>query len=169
MAVFLTAIGLFTISFAVHVLVWRWRLPRHHTRSLIAIFTVSPLAAAITFGIVHGSSGWPLVHLGDLPGIGLFYCGAMGCYMILYTAVEEDSPSLLIMNALQTASSRGCSRGELALLVTEDRLVRPRLDALKRDGLVEAQSDGNRLTPRGRQVASLSTMLARIFHLDEGA
>lgn len=165
MAAFLYALTLFVLALAVHVLWWRWRLPRHHTAALLLVFALPPAVAgagwlfsAPTFGLTPA----------DLPGLGLFYLGAAGCYLITYAGVEETSPSLVIIRALEQAGLRGCSREELAAHVTEERFVLPRIAALKRDRLVAGDAAGGTLTPAGRRVARLATVLARIFNVHEG-
>jgi len=169
MSAFFTALALFLLSFAVHVLVWRVRLPKNHTRALILIFALVPLGAALALVLAQPSLGRPVLALADLPGIALFYAGATGCYLIVYTGVEEDSPSVLIVRALESAAERGCSRAELSALVAPERFVQARFSALERDRFVAAAGTGNRLTAPGLRVARLSTWLARIFNLDEGA
>jgi len=110
----------------------------------------------------------PGLVLADLPGLGLFYLGAAGCYLLTYAGVEETSPSLVIIRALERAGPRGCSGEELAAEVTEARFVLPRIAALKRDHLVTADPAGGTLTPAGRRVARLAVVLARIFNVHEG-
>jgi len=104
----------------------------------------------------------------DLPAMGLFYLGAVGCYLITYAGVEEVSPSLLVIRALESAGERGLSRGELSSVGTEARFVTPRIIALKRDRVITESADGNRLTPQGERIASLAGLLARCFQIDGG-
>jgi len=166
MAAFALALFLFLLALVLHVIWWRWRLPRHHTAALLLVFAVPPLLAAglwlaevCRFGLT-----WT-----DLPGIALFYAAATGCYLITYAGVEETSPSLVIIRALEQAGAKGCTREELSPCITEERFILPRLAALRRDGLVVAAGDGARLTPAGLRLARLATRLARFFNLHEGA
>jgi len=165
MAALLYGLTAFLLALAVHVLWWRWRLPRHHTAALLAVFAVPPLLAAAIW-LLHA----PLPGLGpaDLPGLVLFYLGAAGCYLITYAGVEETSPSLVIIRALEQAGPRGCSREELAAGVTAERFIHPRLAALKRDQLIAPGAGGATLTPAGHRIACLATILARLFNLNEG-
>lgn len=165
MAAFAFALSLFLLALAVHVIWWRCRLPRHHTAALLLVFAGPPLlAGALWLGGSRFGLGWA-----DLPGIALFYAAACGCYLITYAGVEETSPSLVIIRALEQAGDRGCSREELGPCITDERFIAPRLAALQRDGLVVAAGDGARLTPAGRRLARLATVLARCFNLNEGA
>ena len=165
MAAFLLALFLYLLALALHVAWWRWRLPRRHTAALLLVFAVPPLmAAGLWFSGVRFGLAWP-----HLPGIALFYGAAAACYLIAYTGVEETSPSLAIIRALEQAGAPGCSREELSPCITEERFLAPRLAALQRDGLVVAAGDGARLTPAGLRLARLATRLAGFFNLQEGA
>jgi len=165
MAAFALALFLFLLALAVHIAWWRWRLPRHHTAALLLIFATPPvLATGFWFGAGYRFGlAWTA-----LPGIVLFYAAAIGCYLITYAGVEETSPSLVIIRALEQAGPRGCTLEELGPCITEERFIAPRLAALQRDGLVVVDGDGGRLTPAGRRLARLATLLARFFNLKEG-
>ncbi len=165
MAAFLFALILFALALAVHVLWWRWRLPRHHTAALLLVFALPPVIAGAGWLFAAPPFG---LTAADLPGLGLFYLGAAGCYLITYAGVEETSPSLVIIRALERAGPQGSRHEELAAHVTEERFVLPRIVALKRDGLVAQDAAGGTLTPAGRRVARLATVLARIFNIHEG-
>lgn len=159
------ALALLLSAWGIHVVWWRWRLPRHHTAALLLVFALPLLAAT---GLWLGGN----FHLGlkwaDIPGIVLFYGAATACYLITYAGVEETSPSLVIIRTLEKAGNWGCSREELSSCITEERFILPRLVALQRDGLVQASGDGARLTPRGLWFARLATLLGRLFNLPEG-
>lgn len=165
MAALALALGLFLIALGIHVIWWRWQLPRHHTAALLVAFAVPPLLAGLLWlaGARFGL-GWT-----DLAGIALFHAAATGCYLITYAGVEETSPSLVIIRALEQAGARGCSRAELQPCITDERFIAPRLAALQRDGLVTAAGAGARLTPAGLRLARLANLLARCFNLHEGA
>jgi hypothetical protein len=164
----LIALGLFLSALGAHVLLWRVRIPRRQTRALVLVFTLlPPLAwgAVSVLGATHASWYPPLA---DMPGIGLFYVAAACCYLITYAGVEEASPSLLIIRALEAAAEKGCTRAELAALVTEERFVEPRIRALKDQNIIAGTPTGNRLTPHGLRVARVAGLLANCFRINEG-
>jgi len=166
MAALLTALILFVTALAVHVAWWRIRLPRHHNAALLAVFAAVPTAAALFAWVADLRYG---LAWADLPGVLLLYGTATGCYLITYAGVEETSPSLVIIRALEKAGPAGCTAEELGAHLTEDRFITPRIAALQRDRLVEPAGNGARLTPAGRRVALLARSLARLFNLDVGA
>ena len=162
MTAFLISLALFLLAFGLHVIWWRWRLPKHHTAALLLVFGLTPLLGFVLW-CTGGSR--PASFWAELPGMALFYLGAAGCYLITYAGIEETSPSLVIIRALERAGAKGCTKDELAGLITEERFVQPRLQTLERDGLVV---DGH-LTPVGLCVARFSTLLAKVFNIHESA
>jgi len=164
----LTAIGLFFFAFLFHLIIWRAQIPRRQTRTLVMIFMFVPVLVACTLclGRLCGSLWCP--PLRDLPSIGLFYLGAAGCYLITYAGVEELSPSLLIIRTLEAASNRGCTRLDLAKVLTSDRFVEPRLRALRLQHIITDTPNGSRLTTQGIRIARFAIFLSRCFCLNEG-
>lgn len=165
MAAFLVALSLFGLALLVHLAWWRCAPPSRHTRALLVVFGGVVLAGAGVW-----LAGWQAgLAPADLPGVLFFYGGAAGCYLIVYTGVEESSPSVLIIAALEQAGDAGCTESDLAGCVTDARLTAPRLAALRRDGLIVDVPGGAALTPAGRRFGRLTIALARLFHLHEGA
>lgn len=166
MAALLSSFGIFGFAWLLHLLWWRYRLPRNHTGALLTVFVAAPLIAALLWFACGRLS---LIGLHDVPGMAMFYLGAAGCYLITYTAVEETSPSLAIFGALQAAGSAGCSREELAEVITDSNFVKPRLEALRRDGILVAAEGGYILSQRGKKAVQLAVLVSRIFNVQRNA
>jgi hypothetical protein len=162
MSALLSAFALFAFAWVLHLAWWRISLPRHQMGALLGVFALAP-AIAIVLWLALGPAS-PVTPQ-DIPAIALFYTGGLGCYLIAYTGVEETSPSLAAMQALQDAGPAGCSPEDLSTVVTDDNFVKPRIDALKRDGMLVAVAGGYVLTPRGKKAARLSLLLSRIFNI----
>lgn len=156
---------MFAVAWAAHAVWWRVKLPRHHTGALILVFTATLLIASVLWA----ATGRPLVSLPELPSIALLYLGAAACYLITYSGVEQTSPSLVIVRAIAAAGQNGCPRQDLATLITEEQFVRPRLDALLRDGMVIPVDGGLILTRRGKRAAWLASQLSRAFNIRENS
>lgn len=99
----------------------------------------------------------------------LLYFGLVGCYLIAYTAIEETSPSLAIFSVLQESAGNGCTSEVLSNVITDTNFIKPRLDALKRDGILEAVNGGYILTPRGKKAAYLSNLISKAFNVKKNA
>ena len=166
MSALLSTFGLLVFAWALHVVWWRISVPGHQMGALFAVFACAPLLAGVVWLAVGGP---PVVMLQDLPAMALFYAGGFGCYLIAYTGVEETSPSLAIVQALEKAGQAGCSPAELSSVITDSNFVKPRIDALKRDGMLAPSGGGFLLTSRGKKAAGTSLLLSRIFNIQSNA
>src|SRR5262249_15438455 len=96
MTVLLAGLGLLFISFCVQLVLWRIFVPGRQIRALLVIFFLVPL---IVFGVVQ-IAGIVLVTLSaaEIVRLAVFYvsCGLM--YIVLYSAIEEQSPTLAIIS-----------------------------------------------------------------------
>ena len=151
---------MFGAAWLVHAGWWRSRPPARQLRALAALFGLVPLVAL------------PFLHYGvsaaEIPAVLALYAGAAASYLILYTGIEQISPTLVIVRALARAQG-GCSEAELAEVLTDDLFVRPRMQALVLDGILAPTAGGWVLTPRGYRTARIAGMLARMFRLQEAA
>lgn len=166
MAALIVSLALVVGSWLLHVAWWRFRLPRHHIGALLLVFAATPLVAAVIW-VASGSP--PLVSLFELPGIMAFYLGAAGCYLITYAGVEQVSPSLVIIRAIEAAGEKGCLKEEISAVITASNFVNPRLEALKRAGMLTSTSGGFVLTPWGRRAAQFAMMFSRVFNIHQSS
>jgi hypothetical protein len=167
MVAFLTALGLFVASFCVHAVLWRLRVPNNQTHALVVIFGLTPLVLTALLLLGPFSSHWQAIPLSDWAGIALFEIAATGCYLIVYTGIEEDSPSISLIWAMEGAGKLGCSREDLTQVITEERFIKPRVRALQRGGFLEETTGGQRLTARGRRAARTAMRLSRLFNIHD--
>ena len=166
MIALLASLALFGIAWLLHVAWWRLRLPRRHIAALLCLFAAVPIGAGFAWLALPLNS---LLAAAEVPAVLALYLGAAACYLIVYTGVEQTSPTLVIIRALDSAPREGCSSADLARLITEDLFVRPRLEALALDGLLAPAGNGWSLTPRGRRAARIASFLARLFRIRESA
>jgi len=128
MTIFLTAIGLFSLGLVLHLVLWRIRLPKYHTRTLLILFASLFLV---------WMAGWPFWKIQWNEGlhICLFYWGLCLCYIITYSAIEGDSPTLSLLKHLSD-QPKGMSQAQVEGFFLERPFVNARLEALRHDGLV---------------------------------
>jgi drug/metabolite transporter (DMT)-like permease len=162
----LASLALFAFAWLLHLAWWRFKAPRQPRPALIAVFAVAPLLALGLWLALFGllplvPSAWPAVIVS--------YAGAAFCYLIAYEGVEQTSPSLMIIRALAAAGDGGCSTEELAALFTDELLLRPRLELMRRDHLLVAVNGGHVLTSRGRRAALVASFLSRLFNIQKAA
>lgn len=134
---------IFGVSFIFHLGVWKVRLPKRQTRALLIIF-FGALAAFFVF-----FRGYASLSLQGCLSVGLFVVSLTLAYIITYSAMEVDSPSLVMVNAIAGAGPEGLPKGRFDEMMTDDVLVIPRIKDLLRDGHVYLEGGRYRLTPKG--------------------
>ena len=153
----------------VHWLVWRVSVPRRQTRALLAVFVIVAagvvcLCTAYSDGqhVWRPGSAWEWLH------VGLFYIATTLAYVVVYSALEERSPSMTLLGHVAGGTTSGRTRQELEAILSGMCPVEVRLEALVRDGLVEEQGGTYRLTAKGRQWAETFEAARRILGFGKG-
>lgn len=155
--------GSFLLAFLLHLAVWRIRLPKRQTKTLLIIM-FSVLGAALVMLKFFGAGlaaryGWPVpVTVGDYLHLTLLNVSLILSYMITYSALEADSPSLVIALTVAGAGAEGMTEDDFRNFVNDDRLVKPRIKDLVLDKMAYLENGRYRLTFKG-------LMLARLFIL----
>jgi hypothetical protein len=148
--IFLTSIGLFLFSFLVHLVIWRLKLPKHQIRALLLIFA----AVFSVWLVVSIARSWGLA---EVLHVILYYGSISFCYVITYSAIEADSPTLSLIRFLADARTGGRSKDEVAQFMALRPFVRARLVALARSGLI--REEGSRYVATGVQPLSFRVIL----------
>jgi hypothetical protein len=141
-------------AFLFHLGLWRVRVPVHQLKALLVIFGFFFAAASLVLllspdfssFILHPSSLASGAWLGWLY-FALFYWAAAFCYVITYSAMEGDSPTLSLTRALDRAGAHGLSREEIEEFFRQRPFIGARLTALVKDGVLMPEPDGYRLAP----------------------
>lgn len=163
MVVAAVAVVLFAIAFALHVICWRLRRPARPVGALLVILVGTLILGLMIAAQVVVLGPWQLAH------IALFHIAATLAYIVLYSALEQDSPSLTIIAYVAAAQGRGRKPEELRGLVRDEQIVGVRFDALLAAGIViQSPSELYLLTPRGRRWARLLNLFRRLYRLDKG-
>lgn len=151
---------LYLSAFVLHVLLWKVRLPRRHTRALLRLF-LGVFGVGLLAMLVLGRriSIWGIPPPAALPEylqMALFLVSLTMAYVGVYTAIEADSPSLVIIMRIAKAGTSGVSREALDRTLDDDVLIKPRLRDLLADRLVEFDGEKYRLKRSG-------LIMARVF------
>ena len=139
-------------AFLIHLAIWRIRLPRRQLRMLAIVFGAAQVLVLAAHAI--GPKPWLPMPLADVPEAAAYvlFCTAWTlAYMITYTALEVDSPSLVIVDRVAGAGPGGLPAQAMEKLVSDDQLVVPRVRDLVRDGMLMECEGVYRLTPKGRR------------------
>jgi hypothetical protein len=144
-SLFLAAGALF-IAWIVHLAIWRWRLPKAQLKALLVIFALVWVVAALS--ILAGVAGAGSFAAGSLVGFlyfCLFYWSGALCYVITYSAMEGDSPTLSLTRHLHAKGAEGVSHEEIEEFFRQRPFVGARVKALVTDNIFIEESGGYRL------------------------
>ena len=153
MAVFVSGLALLAIALVIHVIWWRLKVPRRQPLTLAMLFlSVAVLGFAAIYAADLFSGGLPLPRL--LLAFLLYGSGAV-VYLIFFSAMEEDSPSLTLIRLISEAGPRGIHRDDLLRVVERHSYIKVRIDMMVSDGMAVE-------TPTGLRLASQGLWLSRI-------
>jgi hypothetical protein len=163
MKVVLLGLGATALAFCLHLLVWRIRIPHRQTRALLLIFVgvFVVCAGLVTLWLparfLAPDDAWGLVHAT------LFFLAMLAAYIITYTAIEADSPTLVMVMRIRESGPDGLEREAFDRMLTDELLVLPRLRDMLRDGTAVVEHGHYRLTPKGLFMAKIFTLYRNLL------
>lgn len=147
-------IVLFVMALAVHFLIWRLRAPKNHALALVIIF-LAVFAAGVSVLMVFERRA--LIFNVDPPHAFLEYFrlfvlffSLASAYIANYPSIEVDSPSFVMMSAIDKAGGKGFHEAGFAQMMTNEKLVVPRVDDLVAGNMAVVRDGKYVLTPRGK-------------------
>jgi len=160
-----TGILLLLCSLCAQVVLWRVSLPRRHTHALLVLFATLPLLMA---GVAW-AFGHPLATSPALAArIGLFYAAYALAYIVIYSAIENESPTLAIVALVAKAGPAGCADAELVERFGRGTAMAARFAVLERGGWVRTEGDRISLTAEGQSYARFFELAAQLFGIRLG-
>ena len=167
MNIALFSFALFIAAFAVHWLLWRLWRPKRQIVSLLYLFK-GPLAVVLLLSYrLFPAPFWP-VGIKQWLHVALFYEAVSLAYIVAFSALEQDSPSMTIVVFVADAKGQGQHREELYNLIGQDFIIGYRFESMVHGQLIEKVGDVYRLTPKGAMWAKLFLAYRRLFRLRLG-
>jgi hypothetical protein len=160
MKVLFWGIILFCCAFFVHLIVWRIRLPKRQTKTLLVIFFGTLLIGLFTLGSAK-------FILPEYLHIVLFVTSLTLAYMITYSALEADSPSLVMIMSIANAGITGLLKTQFEQRMTDDVLIIPRIQDLLRDQMIYEQEGKYKLTSKGLLFARIFIVYRHILNISQ--
>ena len=125
MKIFICGSVLFILGLFIQICFWKIRVPIKQIKSLLLIFS-----ALLLIGIIILILRETLVTLAEIFQLVLFYFSLALAYLTTYSAVEADSPTLIIVAKIDQAKKSGLAKGELSQVMTDDFLIKLRINDL---------------------------------------
>jgi len=150
---------IFGIAFLLHVVSWRFRVPRPATGVLLGLFFfVLFIGLLLVHSLLNLSLGfWHLFQ------IGLFHTAFSLAYIIVYSGIEETSPTIAIVRAVHRTGAIGCFRQDLESVVNNEKFLEPRLKKLELSGLIVEVAGRIVLTDKGYKLAGMINYISGTF------
>jgi len=142
MSIFMLAVLPWLAVFAVHFIWWRLALPSRQLRTILILFFVGfLLLLALAIGCPawlaadRAAWWWSLVYSSAL------YWSAAFFYVITYSAMEGDSPTLALVLELRKAGRAGLTPEELEQFFARRPFLKARMSKLVTDGMLRESGD----------------------------
>lgn len=153
MKILFSGLCIFGIAFVTHLILWRAYIPKRHTNVLLQIFfgtwSLFLIASLVSRIIIPSYVGFLPNNFLEHLYIFLFFTSLTLSYIITYSAIEVDSPSLIMVIAISNAGKEGLAKDKFDEMMNNDILVKPRISDLLRDEMVYMEKDKYCLTNKG--------------------
>jgi len=165
---FWTAILIF-LSFSIQLIVWKIHLPKRQTLFLLFIFFT-----VLVFGLFsikfffHSDSILAVNAYSEYLHISLFFISLTLAYMITYSAIEVDSPSLVMIKTIGSAGTNGLEAKFFDKIMNDDLLIMPRLQDLLNDNMAYYKNGKYFITRKGCIFARIFIIYRRLLNASEG-
>lgn len=160
----------FFSSFLLHLVIWKTKLPKRQTKAILFIL-FGGLALALCGFVLYPSFSFfsvPVPRGPELLSVALYVTAFTLAYMITYSAIEADSPTLVMIRTIAAAGDKGIARDDFFATLSDAVLVDPRLQDLITDRMAVLAEGQYRLTAKGRLFASIFTNYRSLLGLGKG-
>lgn len=159
---------IFMSGFLVHWLLWQFRVPANAITSLLSVFFLVLVAGFAATRYVPFLSAFSPCNVWEYLHVTLFHVSLTLGYIIVYSAIEEDSPSTTMVKFTALAGDSGRSRSEFNLIVNNDLLIEARLRAMVQGGLAVRNFGRIQLTPQGFFWLRILSFWSRLLGIHKG-
>jgi len=161
--------GIFALAFLIHLIIWRIKIPKAQTKTLIRIYFGTLVIVFFSFLTeqIIDKNVLPISFL-ELFHIFLLYTSLVLAYLTTYSALEVDSPSLIMVTSVANAGLNGLTKSDFNKLMTDDVLIKPRIRDLTRDNLAYVCNGKYRLTKAGFYFIQIFITYRKLLNAPKG-
>ena len=143
-------------AFILHLVWWRIKIPQRQVKTLLKIFLAALLFWLFVFQIFQGTeiqfllffpTRWP-----EFLHVSIMVITVTLSYISFYTALEVDSPTLVMILKIEEAGPEGMDKNIFEKTLSDDLLVKPRVKDLIRDEMVFMEGDKYKINAKGRRL-----------------
>jgi len=168
-SVVLYGIAVFSVCMAMHIVIWRMRMPWVSTAVLLLLFCVIPAVLLLIMAFAAGGMR-DRIGLSSLQVLEvlLLHLSLACVYMAGYPAVRAVSPSLDILLMISAAPEKRMRAEAMLQRYADKRLVTARIDDLRTYRLLAEQDGRYTLTLAARFIARTFLLYRRFLGLPMG-
>ena len=159
--------AIFFAALLLQLAVWKISLPRRQAKALGLLLLLVSLAGLAALLFMPGLPFRPETAP-EFAHLALYLISFGLAYLITYSAIEVDSPSLLIIGRIAGAGPRGIDAGALRAGLDNGTLVKPRLDDLVSDRMAALENGRYSLLPKGAVLALVFFNFRRLLKAGKG-
>jgi len=172
MPAFLYGSLLLLAAFGLHFIIWRVRVPGRQNTALLRCFLgVLAAGSLLLFFFQNDIVLWGVTPPADLAAFArmwLYFISFALAYMITYSAVEADSPSLVIILKIAAMGTAGLKEENLLSALNDKTLIVPRIRDLLRDKMAMQTEGKYRLRSKGVAMARLFQWYRKLMGVGKG-
>lgn len=160
---------LIVLSLLIQLVVWKIHFPKRQIKMLLCVFALVMTSGLFIVGAITDNLGVLAVRsFLEYFHICLLFISLTLAYMITYSAIEVDSPSLVMINKIAEAGSDGLDERLFMQMLNDQNLVKPRLDDLLNDKMAHYDGNKYRLTLKGMFLARLFIFYRKLLKSPKG-
>lgn len=144
MSVLIWGVIFFAAAFFLHLVIWRLHLPTSPIKALVFIFSSVALLGLIFLFSRKLYSSSQYLH------IIVLFSSLFICYLLTYSAIDADSPSLVIVLRISKAGKEGLPYNAIKGFLRDDLLIEPRLKDLAEARLVDFNGQIYKINQKGK-------------------
>ena len=168
MEIMLGGLSWFILAFLSHLVVWRIRVPEQPFKMLFWMFLFFAVAGFLLLGLVPKS---PLlekllpVTVIELAHTELLFLCLAVSYMFFYQGLKTKSASISMVMMVEKAGNKGVDRSAFNDLISDDKLIKPRIRFLAKTDMAHVHEGKYRLTTKGKLFARSFSWYRRLLKL----
>jgi len=168
MEVLLYCFAALACAFVVQIGIVRLTKPANHASVILGVFGFFSIASIVSFFVFSHGSGDVAAHWTDTVRLALLLASLSLAYIAVYSAIEDDSPSMAMVKMAWKNGPKGCGEVDFALVMDDALFLDQRIEAMVRDRWIVRTNGGAKLTPLGRFWAELFRRSQILLGMDEG-
>lgn len=172
MLVLIYSLLLFSTAFVFHIVLWKIRLPKRQTKVLLQIFfgtlIIGVLSLISISLLIPGFDNLIPMKPPEYLHICLIFISLTLSYMITYSALEADSPTLVMVMTIAKAGVEGLDKKEFDQRLNDDLLIKPRIRDLVIDKMAYLDGDKYKLSRKGVLFARIFIVFRKLLNASKG-